>query len=173
MRPRPERKRRGGRRGAPPASVRPLVPLLLGLLLLPAGCEPPDLPPALVGSLPPSAVAYLEPDRISTFQLEEGVVYRSVRSRKEPWSVHLLEVDVSRCELGFRVARAEEGEGRAPVSELARRHDVPIRVLGRVGGQVLRISQTGDALDSGDTGPAGAIELPLKEMADAWEGMDV
>lgn len=96
-----------------PASV------LLAFLLA-AGCDPPDRPPTLVEGLPASSVDYLDPDRISTFRLDEGVVYRSVRSGSRPWQVHLLEVDVSRCELGFQVVRADE-EGLMPVSELARR----------------------------------------------------
>ncbi len=97
--------------------------LALALLLAFAACEPPDQPPALVGGLPTTAAAYLDPDRVSAFQLEEGVVYRSVRSGTKPWRVHLLEVDVGRCEVGFRVVRAAEEEGRIPVSEMARRSE--------------------------------------------------
>jgi len=96
--------------------------LVVGVLLVQA-CDPPDRPPTLAGGLPAAAVSYLDPDRIATFQLEEGVVYRSVRSSIHPWTLHLLEVDLSRCELGFRVVRAEEGEGRIPVSEMARRSE--------------------------------------------------
>jgi hypothetical protein len=88
-----------------------------------AACEPPDHPPVSTPGLPDAAVAYLTPDRASTFRLEEGVTYRVVRSGKNPWTVHLLEVDVTRCDLGFRVVRADEGEGRLPVSEMARRSE--------------------------------------------------
>lgn len=87
------------------------------------GCEPPDEPPTTSGELPVQAVAYLEPARVSTFHLEAGVVYRGVRSGTEPWSVHLVEVDASRCELGFEVASAESAEGRVEVSEMARRSE--------------------------------------------------
>ncbi len=86
-------------------------------------CEPPDEPPTTSGELPVQAVAYLEPARVSTFHLEAGVVYRAVRSGAAPWSVHLVEVDASRCELGFEVAHAESVEGRVQVSELARRSE--------------------------------------------------
>jgi hypothetical protein len=96
---------------------------LVVLLLLGTGCEPPDRPPALPGDLPAAAVRFLGPDRISTFQLEDGVVYRAVRSGDQPWSVHLLEVDLTRCEIGFQVVRPVEDEGRVSVSELARRVD--------------------------------------------------
>jgi hypothetical protein len=105
----------------------PVLALFIGL-----GCEPPDRPPALPGDLPAAAVEFLEPDRISTFQLEDGVVYRAVRSGTQPWSVHLLEVDLTRCEIGFQVVRPGEEEGRLPVSELARRVD-PV-VLAAVNG---------------------------------------
>lgn len=101
-------------------------------LLVTTGCEPPDRPPALPGDLPAAAVEFLEPDKISTFELEDGVIYRAVRSGTEPWSVHLLEVDLTRCEVGFQVVRGGEEEGRLPVSELARRVD-PV-VLAAVNG---------------------------------------
>jgi hypothetical protein len=96
--------------------------VVLGAILL-SGCEPPDRPPALAGGLPEPALAYLDPDRISTFQIEPGVVYRSVRSQSHPWDLHLLEVDLARCELGFRVVRAGADGARIPVSEMARRSE--------------------------------------------------
>ena len=98
-----------------------LIPVIVATLL--GGCEPPDLPPAMASGLPSAAVAYLAPDRVSTFHLEEGVIYRAIRSGDHPWNVHILEVDLSRCELGFRVVRADDGEGRIPVSEMARRSE--------------------------------------------------
>ncbi len=100
-----------------------LLPCVILIVLALIGCEPPDHPPTSSGNLPPDAVAYLEPERVSTFNLEEGVVYRSVRSRTRPWNVHLVEVDVGRCELGFRVVRADEVEGRIEVSVMARRSE--------------------------------------------------
>ena len=100
-----------------------LLPHAILVVLVLAGCEPPDHPPMSSGDLPPDAVAYLEPERVSTFNLEEGVVYRSIRSRTRPWNVHLIEVDAGRCELGFRVVRADEAEGRIEVSEMARRSE--------------------------------------------------
>src|SRR3990170_3238421 len=113
---------RGARaRLSPRARVGPLVAAVLFLGL--TGCEPPDRPPALTGGLPRAAVQYLQPDRVSTFHLDDGVIYRSVRSGAHPWSLHLLEVDLGRCDLGFRVVRAEEGEGRIPVTEMARRSE--------------------------------------------------
>lgn len=95
--------------------------ILVGLMTLSwalASCAPPDHPPTTSGDLPFEAVAYLEPDMVSTFNLEDGVVYRSVRSRTRPWTVHLVEVDASRCELGFRVARAAD-EARSEVTQMA------------------------------------------------------
>lgn len=86
-----------------------------------AGCEAPDRPPIRGGGLPESALEYLDPDRLSTFDLEDGAVYRSVRSGSHPWVVHLVEVDATRCELGFRVVRAGTDEGRVKVTEMARR----------------------------------------------------
>jgi hypothetical protein len=95
---------------------------LLGVLLLVAGgCEPPDRPPALTRVLPAALVEYVVPDRVSTFRIGDGVVYHALRSAVEPWSLHLLEVDPTRCEVGFKVASPGAEETRVPVSELARR----------------------------------------------------
>jgi len=96
--------------------------MLLPAMLLVA-CQPPDHPPSSSGGLPPEAVAYLDPQRVSSFQLAEGVVYRAIRGRSQPWNVHLIEVDADRCELGFRVVRAGPLEGRIEVSEMARRSE--------------------------------------------------
>lgn len=64
---------------------------------------------------------FLDPDRVRAFRLDPGVVYREVRSGISPWVVHLLEVDLTRCELGFRVEGSGVEEGRIPVTTLARR----------------------------------------------------
>jgi hypothetical protein len=87
------------------------------------GCTPPDLPPVDVEGLPQGAVDYLRPERISAFTLEDGVVYRSIRSGVEPWVLHLIEVDAAKCNLGYRVVRAGDGERRASVIEMARRSE--------------------------------------------------
>lgn len=63
----------------------------------------------------------LDPDRTRTFQLDPGAIYREVRSGPHPWLVHLLEVDLSRCEMGFRVEAARNETARLPVTQLARR----------------------------------------------------
>ncbi len=95
-----------------------LVPLVAAV-----ACEPPDRPPVLTAGLPATAVQYVQPDRVSTFPLAEGVTYYAVRSGARPWTLHLVEVDATRCQLGFRVVRAGEDEGLAPVSQLAQRSE--------------------------------------------------
>jgi exopolysaccharide biosynthesis protein len=99
-------------------------PWLLGCyswlaLLAAAGCELPDRALVSVQDLPAGLVAYVEPSRASTLRLAEGVFYHSVGSATEPWSLHLLEVDPTRCEVGFRVAITGTGEVPVTVSELA------------------------------------------------------
>jgi hypothetical protein len=95
--------------------------LFAAIMVLLVACDPPDEPPTSTGDLPPSAVAYLQPGSVSTFELEAGVTYRSIRSRALPWVVHLIEVDAWRCDLGFRVARAGGERELTEVTELARR----------------------------------------------------
>ncbi len=106
-----------GERRTPRASLA----LLLGYAVALGSCEPLDRPPTSSGGIPFRAVAFLEPERVSTFQLEPGVTYRSVRSATRPWTLHLLEVEAARCDLGFRVVRADSAEGRVEVTEMARR----------------------------------------------------
>ncbi len=88
-------------------------------LLLAAGCDLSDRRPESGQDLPAGLVAYVEPDRASSLRLGEGVLYHSVRSGAEPWSLHLLEVDPTRCEVGFQVATTGTDEVLVPVSELA------------------------------------------------------
>ena len=96
---------------------------LASLVLVLTGCEPPDLPPVLNPGLPTAAVEFMEPDRVKAFRLDPGVIYREVRSGPHPWVVHLLEVDLNRCELGFQVVGSGDDPGRVPVSVLARRSE--------------------------------------------------
>jgi hypothetical protein len=115
------RTRRRARRSGPGACHgRPghRVALLLSVVLLAPACEVPD---PLEG-LPPEAIRFLDPARSSMETVADGVVYRGIQSGSEPWSVHLLEIDPTRCEIGFQVVGLEDPEGgRAPVSDLARR----------------------------------------------------
>jgi uncharacterized protein YigE (DUF2233 family) len=108
---------RAFRVGAGLFHVLPLV------LLLSAGCAPPDRPPIDSEALPAAALEYLAPSSLTSFHLAPGVHYRSVRSRHEPWAVHLLEVDPGRCELTFEVVQPGEDQPRRSVSEMVRRAD--------------------------------------------------
>lgn len=63
-------------------------------------------------------MAYLRPDTVRTEEVCAGVVYRYLWSRRGPWAVHILEVDLSRCELGFRVRAARaDGDGGRPARQ--------------------------------------------------------
>lgn len=79
-------------------------------------------PGAELEGLPAPAVAWLEVDRATTQAVAEGVRLHQVRSRRAPWSLHVLEVDLSQCEVGFRVARGGDGAqgGRRLVQEFLR-----------------------------------------------------
>jgi hypothetical protein len=88
-------------------------------LLAAGGCELPDRSPVSVQGLPAGFVAFVEPSRASSLRLAEGVFYHSVGSAAQPWSLHLLEVDPTRCEVGFKVATTAADEVLVHVSELA------------------------------------------------------
>ena len=100
------------------------------IALLALACQPPDRPPALPDPLPVEAAEFLRPDSTRVVTLAPGVSYRYVWSARGPWAVHLVEADLTRCALGFRVESApiQEGMrgGRATVSELSRLHGPPV-----------------------------------------------
>jgi len=97
----------------------------LGLAM--AGCEPPDRPPRLPDPLPPAFIEQLAPDSLRTVRVAEGVWYRYVWTPVGPWAIHLVEVDLLRCQLGLAVTRAPEQQGKigghARVSDMALGHD--------------------------------------------------
>lgn len=132
------------------------------LVLAAPGCEPPDLPPTLVPGLPTAAVELLKPDRTRTFRLDASVIYREIRSGPQPWVIHLLEVDVSRCELGFRVEAARDEGGRLPVSHLARRAEPG--VLAAVNGDFF----TPEHLPLGVEASGGALRGRSARPVFAW-----
>jgi hypothetical protein len=103
----------GGARRVGSGALLPFVALLLA-----SACEIPD---PLEG-LPAEAIAFLEPTRSSMEAPADGVVYRGIQSGRQPWFVHILEIDPTRCEIGFQVVGLEDPEGgRAQVSDLARK----------------------------------------------------
>ena len=99
------------------------------ILLL--ACTPPDRPARSPEPLPEQLLAYLEADSISSRFLHDGLSYHFVWSEKGPWAVHVLRMELERCDLGLRVLPAGEaglyGAGLATVTEL----------VGDAGGDVL------------------------------------
>ena len=86
-------------------------------------CTPPDRPARLPEPLPEELLAYLRADSISARFVHEGLSYHFVWSEKGPWAVHVLRLDLDRCDLGLRVLPAGEvgvhEAGLSTVSELA------------------------------------------------------
>lgn len=98
------------------------IPLLVGVLAS-WGCGGQPAPP-----LPEPLVSYLRPASVSADRVSEGVWYRAIRSPVGPWAIHLLEVDLGRCELGFSVV-PEERSGWGPlarVTEMLRGESDPV-----------------------------------------------
>ncbi len=102
--------------------------LLLFLLITGslAGCSAPDLPGRIAEPLPEALVALLQPDTVRDWSVSEGVHYRYLWSAEGPFAVHLLEVDLERCSLGFEVgvpASVVDGAGGFDqVSDIAAGH---------------------------------------------------
>lgn len=105
--------------------------LLSSVATLLLACTPPDRPARFPEPLPEELLAYLEADSISTRFLHDGLSYHFVWSEKGPWAVHVLRLELERCDLGLRVLPAGGaglyGAGLATVTEL----------VGEAGGDVL------------------------------------
>jgi len=86
--------------------------------------------------LPAPVTALLRPDTVRAARAGAGVWYRYLWSPVGPWAVHLLEADLSRCDLSLAVlqarGRTEGGAGRERVSSMVAREARP--VLGAVNG---------------------------------------
>ena len=105
---------------------------LLGIwATLSLACTPPDRPARFPEPLPEDLLAYLEADSITARFLRNGLSYHFVWSEKGPWAVHVLRLELERCDLGLRVLPAGEAglyeAGLATVTEL----------VGEAGGGVL------------------------------------
>ena len=111
--------RRENARRVPRPGVAVIVVVVATLVL---ACTPPDRPAHLPGPLPEELLTYLEADSIRTRFLHDGLSYHFFWSEKGPWAVHVLRVELDRCDLGLRVLPAgavgSYGAGLSTVTEL-------------------------------------------------------
>lgn len=103
--------------------MRRLVPIALLLALL-AGCA--RFTPA---PLPPLPFAT---DTVRTQVVSDGVVHRYLYSPKGPWAIHVLDVDLGRCNRALAVKGADSAAGRTKTSVLLGDLAKSARVLGGV-----------------------------------------
>ena len=92
------------------------------LATLVLACTPPDHPTRLPEPLPDELLSYLGADSIRARFLHDGLSYHFVWSEKGPWAVHVLRLELDRCDLGLRVLPAgvagRFGAGLSTVTEL-------------------------------------------------------
>jgi len=135
----------------------------LGLVLVVA-CEPPDRPERLLSS---AAEILAAPDTTRSLRVAEGVRYRFLWLDEGPWAVHLLGVDLGRCELGLAVLRGRSsppaGPGLSSVSEMVERAGPS--VLAAVNGDFF----TPEGLPLGTDISAGSVRRARGRPALAWE----
>ena len=133
-----------------------------GLIL--AACAPPDRPNQL---LPSAADALAAPDTARSLRIREGLRYRYLWLHEGPWAVHLLEIDLGRCELGLTVLRGvaspSAGLGLARVSEMVERADG--MALAAVNGDFF----TPEGWPLGTDISAGSVRRAQARPALAWE----
>ncbi len=82
--------------------------VVLTLATLSLACTPPDRPARLPEPLPEELLSYLGGDSIRARFLHDGLSYHFVWSEKGPWAVHVLRLDLERCDLGLKVLPAGE-----------------------------------------------------------------
>ncbi len=100
----------------------PRAALGITMIVTATSCAPPDRPVRSVGPLPQPLLVLLEPDSVRTRFLGDGLAYHYLWSPKGPWAVHVLRVDLERCDLGLGVLPAGHDKpsdpGLATVSAL-------------------------------------------------------
>jgi hypothetical protein len=127
------------------------------------GCSPSaEAPPE-----PPEALSDLVlPTSVRVEQSVPGLTYFNLMNEGEPWAIHLLRVELSRCELGLRVLESPveggEGAGRSRVSELVAAAEE--EVLAAVNGDFF----TPEGLPLGAEIVAGQVRRILGRPAFAW-----
>jgi len=157
---------------------RALLLLLAGCLLL-SSCQPPDHPPLLPGGLPVAVVELFDPGRVRALSPAPGLAYFGLRTPEGPWAIHLIRLDLGRCELGLRVLRApkEEGKtgGHSPVTSLLGQGEATVEgtagpvVLAGVNGDFF----TPEGLPVGTEVVGGDIRRIGRRPAFAWRpGVD-
>lgn len=61
--------------------------------------------------MPAGLVELLRPDSVRSERIGAGVWYRYLWSAEGPWGLHVVEADMSRCDLTLRTLRSEAREG--------------------------------------------------------------
>jgi len=92
------------------------------LLCVPFSCTPPDHPDRLPDPLPEAFQAAFPAESLRVLSTGPGLAFYGLVVEEGPWAIHMLAVDLSRCDLGFRVLPAPKQEGmqggRSRVTEL-------------------------------------------------------
>jgi hypothetical protein len=94
--------------------------MLMAMVFLLGACDPGG---NTAPSPPPGVLEFLGAEQVRAQSPVQGLAYYQLDNRDEPWAVHLLRMEMDRCELGLKVLEAPAGngvaDGRATVSELA------------------------------------------------------
>jgi hypothetical protein len=95
-----------------------LLPIALVALAGQVACDGPR-------RIPPALLTLLEPDTVRGEEVAPGVRYRYLWAPEGPWAVHLLDVELDRCELvldvGVPQSAEDDGRGFGRVTEMVER----------------------------------------------------
>lgn len=132
-----------------------------------AACAPPDRPHRLGHELPGAVLELLAPDTVTSAWVGDGVWYRYLWAEGGPWAVHLLEADLTRCDLALRALQAEArltgGLGHETVSSMV------ARAGGAVMGAVNADFFTPDGRTVGSEVTGGRVWAARSRPAFAWQ----
>ncbi len=100
--------------------------MTVGALAGGSGCRAPDDAEPTPAAVPKALLESLMPDTVRSSQVAAGVWHHYLWAATGPFAIHLIEVDLSRCELGLDVVGAGHGPDPAAtherVSDLATHH---------------------------------------------------
>jgi phosphodiester glycosidase len=127
-------------------------------------CVPPDRPYARADPLPEGLLEVLAPDTLRTLRIGEGVWYRFAWSPVGPWAIHIVEADLTRCEIGFEVLVAESVSGE-------RRSFATVPAMAEVAGTVAAVNGDFFLREGIPAGPEvvdGEVRRVRERPAFAW-----
>lgn len=99
-----------------------------------AACAPPDTPPSLEREVPAGVIEWLAPDTVRAERVGAGVWHWSIWSAEGPWTIHVVEADMTRCDITLETLRSADRESGG------RGHERVTSMVARAGGVLAAVN---------------------------------